>query len=109
MILLTVVFFLFNIINLKIEVLGVFLFFPIILFFVSLLAETNRRPFDFSEGESELVSGYNTEYRSTHFILLFLGEYISILFMATVVRIIYNISNILDLYPFIVFWGCLFI
>jgi len=108
-ILLTIIFFLYNIINLKIEVLGVFLFFPIILFFVSLLAETNRRPFDFSEGESELVRGYNTEYSSTHFILLFLGEYISILFISTVVRILYNIRNMLDLYPFIVFWGCLFI
>lgn len=43
------------------------------------LAETNRSPFDFAEGESELVSGYNVEYSGPGFVVLFLSEYLSIL------------------------------
>nr|WHU31475.1 NADH dehydrogenase subunit 1 [Claassenia xucheni] len=49
--------------------------------FASCLAETNRTPFDFAEGESELVSGFNVEYSSGGFALIFLAEYASILFM----------------------------
>nr|UFZ12812.1 NADH dehydrogenase subunit 1 [Acanthacorydalis fruhstorferi] len=49
---------------------------------VSCLAETNRTPFDFAEGESELVSGFNVEYSSGGFALIFLAEYASILFMS---------------------------
>nr|WHU31462.1 NADH dehydrogenase subunit 1 [Claassenia sp. 2 YNX-2023a] len=56
--------------------------FPLALgFFASCLAETNRTPFDFAEGESELVSGFNVEYSSGGFALIFLAEYASILFM----------------------------
>lgn len=50
------------------------------IFFLVLLAETNRSPFDFAEGESELVSGYNVEFSGPGFVLLFLSEYLSILF-----------------------------
>nr|AML26086.1 NADH dehydrogenase subunit 1 [Staphylinidae sp. BMNH 1274255] len=61
----------------------IFLFFPLsLIFFVSGLAETNRTPFDFAEGESELVSGFNVEYSSGGFALIFLAEYASILFMS---------------------------
>nr|ASM82812.1 NADH dehydrogenase subunit 1 [Neoperla sp. FS-2017] len=61
----------------------VWLTFPLALsWFASCLAETNRTPFDFAEGESELVSGFNVEYSSGGFALIFLGEYASILFMA---------------------------
>nr|AXI98817.1 NADH dehydrogenase subunit 1 [Pseudoniphargus sp. 6-Morocco B] len=59
-----------------------FLFFPLsMIWFASSLAETNRSPYDFSEGESELVSGFNTEYSAGGFVLIFMSEYANILFM----------------------------
>nr|YP_010988647.1 NADH dehydrogenase subunit 1 [Paranaspides lacustris]WOR80939.1 NADH dehydrogenase subunit 1 [Paranaspides lacustris] len=57
--------------------------------FVSCLAETNRTPFDFAEGESELVSGFNVEYSSGGFALIFMGEYASILFMSMLFALIF--------------------
>jgi len=44
------------------------------------VAETNRTPFDFSEGESELVSGFNIEYGAAGFTLIFMAEYSMIIF-----------------------------
>jgi NADH-ubiquinone oxidoreductase chain 1 len=59
------------------------LFFPIrIIWIISRLAETNRTPFDFAEGESELVSGFNVEYGGGGFALIFLAEYARILFIS---------------------------
>lgn len=67
----------------------IFLLFPIFyILFVSFLAETNRSPFDLAEGESELVSGFNVEYRSGGFAIIFLAEYMSILFMRIVIVIV---------------------
>lgn len=58
-----------------------FLFLIFILLLIRFLAEMNRSPFDFSEGESELVSGFNIEFRSLSFIFIFISEYIRIIFI----------------------------
>nr|YP_009739576.1 NADH dehydrogenase subunit 1 [Orthaga olivacea]QIC20472.1 NADH dehydrogenase subunit 1 [Orthaga olivacea] len=66
----------------------VILMFPLGLCLISsMMAETNRTPFDFAEGESELVSGFNIEYSSGGFALIFLAEYSSILFMDNIVLV----------------------
>jgi NADH-ubiquinone oxidoreductase chain 1 len=53
------------------------------------LAETNRTPFDFAEGESELVSGFNVQYGGGGFALIFLAEYARILFISLLFCIIF--------------------
>nr|YP_010411455.1 NADH dehydrogenase subunit 1 [Meliboeus sinae]URN73101.1 NADH dehydrogenase subunit 1 [Meliboeus sinae] len=73
----------FNFINIQLYVWGIIYGFPLsLMWFVSSLAETNRTPFDFAEGESELVSGFNVEYSAGGFALIFLAEYSNILFMS---------------------------
>ena len=60
-----------------------FLILPVsFIWFVTCVAETNRAPFDFAEGESELVSGFNIEYGSAGFALIFLAEYARILMIS---------------------------
>lgn len=60
-----------------------------IMCFVSALAETNRTPFDLTEGESELVSGFNVEYSAMSFALFFLAEYSNIIFMSILLTILF--------------------
>jgi len=60
-----------------------------IIFLICILAETNRHPFDLPEAESELVSGYNTEYSSMSFALFFLGEYGNMLLMSSLTALIF--------------------
>nr|QFR52845.1 NADH dehydrogenase subunit 1 [Podarcis siculus]QFR52858.1 NADH dehydrogenase subunit 1 [Podarcis siculus] len=59
------------------------------MWYVSTLAETNRAPFDLTEGESELVSGFNVEYAAGPFALFFLAEYMNILMMNTLSCILF--------------------
>lgn len=71
-----------------------------IVWFASCLAETNRTPFDFAEGESELVSGFNVEYRRGRFALIFLAEYARILFISILLVVIFLGA---DVYSFLFF------
>lgn len=66
------------------------LLFPLsIMFFICILAETNRHPFDLPEAESELIAGYNTEYSSIMFAMFFLGEYANMIFASCVFVILF--------------------
>lgn len=72
------------------------------MFFSSILAETNRTPFDFAEGESELVSGFNVEYRRGGFALIFLAEYGRILFIGVIVGVIFLGCNVGEFFYFLI-------
>jgi len=72
------------------EIWYIFPLFPIfIIFYISMLAETNRHPFDLPEAEAELVSGYNVEYSAMTFALFFLGEYANMLLMSSFSAILF--------------------
>nr|WCS92050.1 NADH dehydrogenase subunit 1 [Dyscolus orthomus] len=80
----------------------IFLSLPLgFVWFVSSLAETNRTPFDFAEGESELVSGFNVEYSSGGFALIFLSEYSSILFMSMLFCVMFLGSDLMSILFFL--------
>nr|YP_009991570.1 NADH dehydrogenase subunit 1 [Chloroceryle aenea]QNN84379.1 NADH dehydrogenase subunit 1 [Chloroceryle aenea] len=69
------------------------------MWFISTLAETNRAPFDLTEGESELVSGFNVEYAAGPFALFFLAEYANIMLMNTLTTILFLNPSSLNLTP----------
>ena len=79
---------------------GIWLAIIFLLFSVTVLAEANRSPFDFAEGERELVRGFNTEYRSVIFVMIFLAEYIAIIFMSMLTRILFLITNYTEIILF---------
>ena len=78
-----------------------------VLFCVSMLAETNRHPFDLPEAEAELVSGYNVEYSAMTFALFFLGEYANMLLMSAFVSTLFlgGWLPIINIFPFALFPG----
>nr|YP_009711063.1 NADH dehydrogenase subunit 1 [Vespula flaviceps]QGI24289.1 NADH dehydrogenase subunit 1 [Vespula flaviceps] len=87
-----------------------------ILLFISMVAELNRMPFDFIEGESELVSGFNIEYMSGGFTLIFLAEYMMILIMGILFFLMFIGGNfginkviVVLLFSILIIWirGCL--
>lgn len=85
--------------------------FPMFLIFVvSMLAETNRHPFDLPEAEAELVSGYNVEYSAMTFALFFLGEYANMLLMSSFLTVLFlgGWLPLVNIFPFnlipCVFW-----
>nr|YP_009034414.1 NADH dehydrogenase subunit 1 [Fistularia petimba]BAO84745.1 NADH dehydrogenase subunit 1 [Fistularia petimba] len=69
------------------------------MWYISTLAETNRAPFDLTEGESELVSGFNVEYAGGPFALFFLAEYSNILLMNTLSAILFMGASHIPLFP----------
>nr|YP_010381630.1 NADH dehydrogenase subunit 1 [Symplanella brevicephala]UDL72005.1 NADH dehydrogenase subunit 1 [Symplanella brevicephala] len=82
----------------------IFCCFPLfMIFFSCCLAETNRSPYDFSEGESELVSGFNVEYSSFMFSLFFLSEYMNMMFLSFFMVIIFFGGKIISLFFYLKF------
>nr|ALO64507.1 NADH dehydrogenase subunit 1 [Bombus hortorum]DBA43935.1 TPA_asm: ND1 [Bombus hortorum] len=67
----------------------IFLYPLYLIFIISILIDLNRVPFDLIEGESELVSGFNVEYFSSMFVLIFLSEYMNILFMSILLTLMF--------------------
>lgn len=83
-----------------------FVWFFLILFFLYyflILAETNRHPIDLIEAESELVSGYNTEYSGLYFIFIYIAEYNNLLLFSVVITILFFKGMVL-----ISFWNLFF-
>ena len=79
----------------------VFLTIPLsLIWFASCLAETNRTPFDFAEGESELVSGFNIEYGRLGFALIFMAEYARIFLIGLIFSFIFITSSCLNLWTY---------
>nr|AAN39207.1 NADH dehydrogenase subunit 1 [Anatolichthys anatoliae anatoliae] len=70
------------------------------MWYVSTLAETNRAPFDLTEGESELVSGFNVEYAGGPFALFFLAEYSNILLMNTLSAVLFLGASLQHIMPY---------
>merc|ERR1712139_272966 len=76
---------------------------PIVgIWLISCTAETNRTPFDFAEGESELVSGFNIEYGRVGFALIFMAEYARIIFIRIIFRIIFFSFSTNNLYLYLI-------
>jgi len=96
----------FNLSEIVIAQKNVWYFIPLLpmflIFLVSMLAETNRHPFDLPEAEAELVSGYNVEYSAMTFALFFLAEYANMLLMSAFASILFlgGWLPLLNIFPF---------
>nr|YP_009365188.1 NADH dehydrogenase subunit 1 [Gracilaria changii]ARJ60470.1 NADH dehydrogenase subunit 1 [Gracilaria changii]ART65139.1 Nad1 [Gracilaria changii] len=75
----------------------------LIMFYISILAETNRAPFDLPEAEAELVAGYNVEYSAMGFALFFLGEYANMILMCGLTVILF-LGGWLPLFNLVIFY-----
>jgi NADH:ubiquinone oxidoreductase subunit H len=79
-----------NFLNFQIKVKFIIFLYPLyLIFIIRALIDLNRVPFDLIEGESELVSGLNIEYFRRLFVLIFLSEYINIIFIRILLTIIF--------------------
>jgi len=89
-----------NVIKWQMIIVNLVFLFPIfIIFFIRVLAELNRSPIDFIEGESELVSGFNVEYFRGRFALIFIGEYGIILFFRILISLMFlGFNNLICLF-----------
>merc|ERR1712027_124992 len=86
--------FIYIIIKINIYFFKFLIFIPIIgVWLISCVAETNRTPFDFAEGESELVSGFNIEYGSVKFAIIFIAEYGMIFILSLLTRYLFFFPN----------------
>nr|YP_010199549.1 NADH dehydrogenase subunit 1 [Crassiphycus birdiae]YP_010199649.1 NADH dehydrogenase subunit 1 [Crassiphycus corneus]UAD89407.1 NADH dehydrogenase subunit 1 [Crassiphycus birdiae]UAD89557.1 NADH dehydrogenase subunit 1 [Crassiphycus corneus] len=75
----------------------------LVMFYISILAETNRAPFDLPEAEAELVAGYNVEYSAMGFALFFLGEYANMILMCGLTTILF-LGGWLPLFNLVIFY-----
>nr|YP_010845372.1 NADH dehydrogenase subunit 1 [Bombus canariensis]QZO77411.1 NADH dehydrogenase subunit 1 [Bombus canariensis] len=81
-----------------------FFLYPLyLIFMISVLIDLNRVPFDLIEGESELVSGFNLEYFSSLFVLIFLSEYMNIMFISVILTVMFYGFNNWSLYFLLIF------
>lgn len=91
-------------VNFQFNIYFFFFIYPLyIIFIVRALIDLNRVPFDLVEGESELVSGFNIEYYRRIFVLIFLSEYINIIFIGILLTIIFYGFDLWSIY-FLIFY-----
>jgi NADH-quinone oxidoreductase subunit H len=64
-------------------------FIAMVVFFICMVAETNRQPFDLPEAESELVSGYNTEYSTKRWVMFMMGEYVNMFIFGAIIMTVF--------------------